>query len=241
MARHDIRGFTIIELLLFLSISGLLFVALMTGVSTSINQQRYRDSVTSASGLLQRQYSEVTNTRNDRDDGWRCDNSMATQDTTGGQVRGASQCVVLGRYLRTIDNGAQIEMGDVIGSEPSDSSSLQGDITALVAYKPKTSPLGQTVSSLEWGATFRDVNGHSANFAMLVLRSPVSGLVRAFVLPSGLPSELSDMINQDTASQPFTACVVADGWSFGPTQAIVLSPATAGVNGIEIKGDNNGC
>lgn len=241
MTRHDIRGFTIIELLLFLSISGLLFVALMTGISTSINQQRYRDSVASVNGLLQQQYSEVANTRNDRGDNWTCDSSTAVQNETGGQARGTSQCVLLGRYVRTINNGSQLEMGNVIGSEPISSSPLQGDLPALIAYSPKTSPLGQTTATLEWGATLRDTSNHNANFAMLILRSPVSGLIRAFVLPSGLPANLPDMMTQDTSSQPFTACVNADGWSFGPTQAIVISPSTAGANGVEVKGDNNGC
>ncbi len=241
MTHNNIRGFTIIELLLFLSISGLLFVALMTGISTSINQQRYRDSVTSVSGLLQQQYSEVANIRNERDDHWSCDASTTVENQTGGQARGASQCVVLGRYVRTINNGTQLELGNVIGSEPATMMSTQGDLAALTAYAPKTSPLGQTTSTLEWGATLRDVDGHTANFAILILRSPVSGLVRAFVLPSGLPSVLSEMITQDTASQPFTACVAGDGWSFGPTQAVVISPATAGANGVEVKGDNNEC
>jgi type II secretory pathway pseudopilin PulG len=243
MAPQDIRGFTIIELLLFLSISGLLFVALMTGVSTSINQQRYRDSVTSLSGLLQQQYSEVANTRNDRDNNWTCDASTVTQDETNGQVRGTSSCVVLGRYIRTVDNGSQLEIGDVIGSQPdvSGDTTVDGDIAALAAYNPKTSPIGQTTNRLEWGATLHDITGHSANFALLIVRSPVSGLIRAFVLPSGLPSVLSDMITKDTAAQPYTACVAADSWSFGPTQAVVISPATAGANGVEVKGDNNGC
>lgn len=240
MTRYHMRGFTIIELLLFLSISGLLFVALMTGISTSINQQRYRDSVVSASGLIQQQYSEVANTRNDRDNNWTCDSNGPVQNVTGGQTRGASECVVLGRYIRTVGSD-KFETGSVIGSEPSSFATLQGDIAALAAFEPKTSPIGQVSSSLEWGATLRDTDGHSANFTILILRSPISGLMRTFIQATGLPATLSEMINQDTASQPLTICVNGEGWSFGPTQAIVISPATAGVNGVEIKGDNNGC
>lgn len=36
------RGFTVIELMLFLGVTGALFAALMFGVNASVNQQRYQ-------------------------------------------------------------------------------------------------------------------------------------------------------------------------------------------------------
>ncbi len=241
MTSHNLRGFTIIELLLFLGITGLMFVGLMAGVSTNINQQRYRDSVNTFASLVQQQYSAVINTRNDRDGSWHCDASVVSQDAIHGQARGTTDCVVLGRYIRTTDNGSKVETGDVVGTEPSLLTTLQSDQAALTAYVPKVSGFGQEIVNPEWGAVLRDTNKQAANFSILILRSPLSGLLRVFAMNSPLPSQLTDMINKTNATTNLTVCVVADGWSLGPTQAIVVNAATAGPSGVAIKGDSNGC
>jgi type II secretory pathway pseudopilin PulG len=65
-------GFTIIELMLFLAVGAGLFAALMIGVNGNITQEHYRQSVLEYASLIQDQYSEVLNPRNDRDDNWKC-------------------------------------------------------------------------------------------------------------------------------------------------------------------------
>ena len=62
MAREREGGFTVIELMLFLGITGALFAALMVGVSSNIIQQQYKDTVSTYANFLQNQYSEVLNT-----------------------------------------------------------------------------------------------------------------------------------------------------------------------------------
>lgn len=241
MARTIIRGFTIIEVMLFLSITGFLFVALMVGVNTSVNQQRYRDSVNSFAGALQQQYAEVSNTRNDRDDGWRCAASVVEQDPVSGQARGTTNCVVLGRYVRTIDNGAQIESGVIIGTEPPSGTVMASDTAALNAYSPRASTFETTAYTPEWGAALRDKDGHPANFTVLILRSPLSGIMRVFAAPGPMPSQLTDMMTSDAAVQKIRTCIVADGWLTGPAQAVVLDAATAGPNGVSVVGEGSQC
>jgi type II secretory pathway pseudopilin PulG len=241
MVRMTTRGFTIIEVMLFLSITGFLFVALMVGVNTNINQQRYRDSINSFAGLLQQQYAEVSNTRNDRDDGWRCSGSVAEQDPGNGQARGTTECVVLGRYIRTIDNAAKIETGTIIGSEPSSDTILTGDTAALTAYAPHPSTFETSQYTPEWGAVLRDKDNHPASFTVLILRSPLSGLMRVFATIGPMPSNLTDIMTDDAARQKINTCIVADGWLTGPTQAVVLDAATAGPNGVSTLGEGSQC
>lgn len=235
------RGFTIIEVMLFLSISGILFVGLMVGVNTTINQQRYRDSVTSFAGFLQEQYSEVTSTRNDRDGTWRCEASTVLQDVENGQPRGATECVVLGRYIRTIENAAKIETGIIIGTEPSGDPVIEGDSAALAAYNPRASSFGQSTYVPEWDARLRNNEGNPASFTILILRSPLSGLVRVFATPGPMQSNLGSMMTAEAARQKVTTCVVADGLLASPTQAVRIDAATAGPNGVSALGDDNEC
>ena len=55
------RGFTLIEVSLFLAITGLLFIGITVGVQNSIYQQRYNDTVQNFMEFLRGVYSEVTN------------------------------------------------------------------------------------------------------------------------------------------------------------------------------------
>ena len=43
--KHKRKGFTLIEIVLFLAITGLLFVGIIVGTNNSIGQQRFTDSV----------------------------------------------------------------------------------------------------------------------------------------------------------------------------------------------------
>lgn len=55
------RGFTIVEISIFLAITGLLFVGITAGVQNSIFQQRYTDAVQSFADFLRSTYDEVLN------------------------------------------------------------------------------------------------------------------------------------------------------------------------------------
>ena len=47
------KGFTIIEVMLFLAVTGALAVAILVGSGVAIGQQRYKDSVNSLQSFIQ--------------------------------------------------------------------------------------------------------------------------------------------------------------------------------------------
>jgi hypothetical protein len=61
------RGFTIIEVSLFLAITALLFVGITIGTQNSINQQRVADAVNGFADFLKNVYSEVSNPQSSGD------------------------------------------------------------------------------------------------------------------------------------------------------------------------------
>ncbi len=67
------RGFTIIEVILFLAISGLLLGVAIASVNANINNSRFNDAVRSTTSYLQGQYSEVAAGQSDRDESKGCD------------------------------------------------------------------------------------------------------------------------------------------------------------------------
>ena len=60
------KGFTIVEVTLFLAISGALLAGLLAGSVSSIKRHRYNDSVNDFVEFLRRTYSEAINVQNER-------------------------------------------------------------------------------------------------------------------------------------------------------------------------------
>ncbi len=54
-------GFTLIEIAIFLAVTGLLFVGIAVGTGNSVSQQRFTDSVKNFADFLRNVYSEVSN------------------------------------------------------------------------------------------------------------------------------------------------------------------------------------
>ena len=120
--------------MLFLGITGLLIMGVLVGAGTSINIQRYRDSVSSLQSVLQQQFSDVINVSNDSAGDRACygDSSI--------RARGQSDCVILGKFITTAD-GRQLAIKSVIGYiPPAGLSVTTDDINALQQYSAQISP-----------------------------------------------------------------------------------------------------
>lgn len=67
MHQRTKKGFSLIEVLLVLSITGLVFVGIVSGINSNVARQRYNDSVQDFAEFLRRVYSEATNVENAMD------------------------------------------------------------------------------------------------------------------------------------------------------------------------------
>lgn len=241
MATVGTRGFTVIELMLFLGITGVLFAALMVGANNTIVQQRYKESVLSYATLLQDQYSEVMNTRNDRPNSWSCTDGIVNPEAVNGQFRGTSDCVLLGKAIEVTNNGKTIETTTVVGFRPNTDEEPRGDIDALISYSPKAPEEFDTrLIEMDWGTTLTTVAQEVSTASFLILRSPTSGLVRVFASNNPLPSDLTEMISSDAAKLVIANCVRGDSGLL-PTQSVTVDARVAGPNGIIIKEMDEAC
>ncbi len=188
------RGFTIIEVTLFLAISGLLAVLLMTGWVTRVNTERYRDSVVTLQSFLQQQYNLVYNVENERSSDLTCDSDANV--TQGPGPKGQSDCVLLGRFIsvKTDAEGTVLSVRPIVGYEGPNPVTTPMSLGRLLYdnYKVKAQDIDMGLSDTElvvpWGAVIDDstkADGTSKSFAkdfsIAIIRSPLDGTAHTYV------------------------------------------------------------
>lgn len=181
-------GFTLIEVSLFLAITGLLFVGIAIGTQNSIFQQRFNDSVQGFAEFLRSEYSEVTNVRNDGEG--RSDQAIYGKLITFGEGYDLAG--------QEIDPGSAVFSYNVVGGAdadgvgPSDGllTSLAVGLEANVVVKDEGGiykPAGFAEDyKPRWSSAIQKV-GSADNFvgAILIVRHPDSGTIFTFVKDDG--------------------------------------------------------
>lgn len=231
------HGFTIIEVMLFLAVTGLLTIGVLVGSSAAIAQQRYRDSVNSLKGFIQEQYSETTNVVNSDVMNPVCTKKGGSLVLDGSnlQDRGTSDCLLLGRYL--LIEPTKVTAYNVIG-QPSSSSVGSDDISALKNYVVTAADVAET-KDVDWGATIvKPKTTTGLTTSVLILRSPLSGSVVTFVQDGNQPPagmiDSSNMVQKDLCVEPQGGAVTSQ------RLAVQIDAQATSQSSVEIplEGDN---
>ncbi len=234
-------GFTVIETMLFLSVTGLLAVGILVGSGIAINQQRYRDSVNSLKSYIQQQYSEIGNVTNDRAATWTCDTSAGvTQTPAAGQPRGASDCVVLGRFITIDATGTKLSASNVVGYKADNVPDSTNDIDQLKLYALGISPIDQDTQDVSWGAqVVKQKTTTPQPLSILIVRSPLSGSILTFTT-DGVQTNLSSMLTSENMTQTKDLCVNTDIGSFvGKRMEVRIAANAASQSAIEIPSESD--
>jgi hypothetical protein len=241
-------GFTVIETMLFLAVSGGLIVAILAVSGIAVSQQRYRDAAIGVESLLQSQYANTSNVLNSRGDRLKCSNNSGTLlIEPGAGARGASECVVLGRYIRFSPSGSEttVTTSSVIGLLGTDEAPVTNDIDALKQYIMIRSSLDEEVASVSWGAQIvKPRTDTPQDITILVLRSPLSGSLRTFIPTGALPSPGSRVIEAsaiDALNTEETLCLATKGFSTGQALGITVRAGAGGASAIEMQAEDGPC
>lgn len=225
-------GFTIIETMMFLAITGLLAVGILAGTGAAIAQQRYKDSVNSLQSFVQDQFSKVTNVTNSRDGNWSCSAGVVAKD--GDEPRGTGECVILGRLISIDETGQQLTASDVVAQRLEGAKTKTSDIDELTDnYTIATSPIDIETEDVAWGATVVKPGAGSADpqpTNILIVRSPLSGRILTFVSASTLNSP-SALIAAGLTSTATPLCVKPADSAVGSTRLGVRIGAYAASQG----------
>ena len=253
MGKHFTRGFTIIETMLVLAITGMLVAGLFIGVGSSVNTQRYKDAVVTFKSFIQSQYSQVSDVTNTRGKGWTCDASATTTVAPNdeGIAPGQSDCVILGRYVSVV--GGDIASAVVVG-HPNSSSATGTDIEILKDnYTLGISTSSIETSTLEWGAQIawpesgagsRDP-AQSRSISILVIRSPESGITYTLTNDTAVDIKevssvaLENMFEESpSAISPQSArtiCIDPNGVSVPEKLAVYIGQSADSASAIEVR------
>ncbi len=210
-------GFTIIETMLFLGITGLIMSFMLVGIGTQLNQRRYQDASTSLMTYVENQYNLVSNVNSSRTSSEVCiDNQITTteipQDNDAG--RGTSDCSIVGRLLRSTDGGRAISSTPVIATVDAATLPLTvGDSDVKVLHDASLAlGLEPEQYATKWGTSLVQPspdNDKEATFSILLVRMPTSGAIRTYVSSSETIS-LSDLVDGTNAAD-FRLCLSPGG------------------------------
>lgn len=237
MSGYSRAGFTIIEVMLFLAITGVLAIGILATAGASIASQRYKDAVATFQSDIQQQYEDAVSVVNDREDP--IDGCSET--------RGRSECVLLGKFM-TVESGGLVKQYRVYGTEPADalapSAAYRDEYQVLKSYTPRVVEENVQETEMEWGTGIaRPIRGTGAGSApldlgILVLRSPQSGLIYTFTKEDVLTNNLPDSIASEFARTRRTICIAPSGWTVAETLALSIAANSASANGVEILSNN---
>ena len=212
------KGFTFIEIALFLAVTAALFIGVALGINKSIFQQQYNDATQNFFEFLRSVYSQVSN----------------PQSVGEGNSENAiyGKLIVFGETVDLLGNSIlndeqQIFVYDVIGSVESDISG--GILKALGAAKINVIVVkkgsNDRIQSVDlaspekyvprWSVRIEDIDGNPIEKSILIVRHPSSGTINTLV--SNRVIEVNKKVQQVRSCIGNTSCPNAQVFEFDNT------------------------
>ncbi len=240
-------GFTIIEVMLFLAISGLIMSVVLASVATGINRERYRDAVNSYLDFWQGQYNSVTNVVNNREAQNPCVGGKIVEDGSESPdtTKGVSDCTIVGRVVHSASDGKSVASRAVYATVDARILPVNSDDTDAEVLASAGLIMSSQIEKrdLNWGAQLVDTRaGSGREFSILIVRMPTSGVVRTFVTteadrtPAQIVSPAQAHVDTD-----FVMCVSPAGLVSSPTVGVKLALESMNSSGVTLAGDGAGC
>lgn len=239
----DEKGFTIIEVVLFLAISGLMLAGLLAVVGAGINNQRYTEAVDSFQDFLLTQYSAADNVANFSDE-----SGVGCPGEAG--PRGSSSCSIIGRLVSSSD-GVNVTAtplyaaSDVAEVNITDIDSPGDMLQQLQLYTAPEAGSSEEYR-MRWDTRIIESNGTGDinPFSLMIVRLPYGGGTISYVVDQTITIDndpsASEYINSFTSAKEDTVelCVDPAGLqSADPIGIILHHEAAGGAGAIERRGD----
>ena len=207
-------GFTIIETLLFLVLSGALAVGLIVGTSASISRQRYNESVNGVSDFLRGVYSSVNDVKNESiNEPGRSDKAIYGKAVFfgEGELGDPDSSIVyvydiIGNVVSSSIIGGSSDSLSLLLTDAVDGRIIDEEESAGTCIK---TVYGQTSFRPTWGSRLEQTDSHElAKTALLIIRSPISGATTTYVVD--YRSSIQSMLANSSCTNPKLSDIVKD-------------------------------
>ncbi|MCA9341100.1 hypothetical protein KC952_01055 [Candidatus Saccharibacteria bacterium] len=240
-------GFTVIEVVLFLVVSSALTVAIFSTITMSINEQKYRDTLTGVQSKISSQFNQTTHVVNSRDN----NSGVACGSTTN---RGASNCIVIGRLVEVHEDSittssliaTPVDDGVVVDGIPNQvaNSSTADDPTTVEDYFKLYNITSDKDSSadtyqLPWEADIEGI-GDGQKLMIMILRSPETGQIYTYSKQVSDGDTTYRSIIEDTNTVERTICIPRDGLGSSKSLGIKLRAKASNAGSVELLTDGEG-
>jgi len=247
-------GFTIIEIMIFLAITGMMIALFLVNSGSLLDSQRYRDTILSLQTFLQDQYSETLNIRNSISGNFTCsinNTNLLTITNTGSSTKGQSDCLLVGKYIRTTDtNGTSIDSYPVVAVKQS-CIDCKSDLQAfkenyLISQDASNSANLKTTHQLLWGAfMLKPDKTARLQFSMVILKSPTSGNIFTLISPLTIKTtkqlvDLYDALdNSNSTKNDLVICVDKRNLNLTKNMGIRILANSFNSSGVKYLGDGD--
>ena len=229
------HGFTVIEVMLFLAISGLMMLGLFVGINGSINNARYNDATRSFRAFMSDQYGKVTAIQNDRAplDVEACRFGGAGA-VTGARRAGASNCIVVGQFISTPDGKSftsrTVAAKATISAAAKSATSVRDVLQAQDAFLTQDTSEEYTAT---WGTSTTAGGSVAPGYSILIVRSPTTSLASTFMKNTAITFE--QMLAGDTTPGDMHICVHPNGLVPDSTMTgVTLSSESINSSGVAL-------
>lgn len=237
------RGFTIIEVVLFLAITGLMMAGILAAVGAGVNGKRYTEAVDSFQDFLISQYDQTDNVANTHE---------ATIGCNGATPRpaGTSNCSVIGRLV-TSQDGLNIKASplyagaDVSAIDSQDIDSPAELLESLNIYTVSDNPDAQQYQ-MRWQTRLTNQNGAAVQpFSLMIVRLPYAkgsiNYISDRAIASDAPENISQFITQVNSvgvKKQLALCVDPAGLQSAPPVGLLIeNGGSGGSSSMQRKGD----
>jgi type II secretory pathway pseudopilin PulG len=217
------RGFTIIEVSLFLAVSALLLSTLVFGMQRMIGQMRFNDSVNSLTAYIQSQYEEVRSGVNTRGKGA----ITGCSDVSGTSIN----CYMIGKVLIFNKDQSSVESKYVISKTTRLIDESMTDDAAVKDSNLTMVDSGAETTEIQWGAEFiggrlfssSDATLANSAVSIAILHSPISSRVMLYYSTS--TANMTEIMAGAQLDQPF-GLIIKSQENFGAKAAAICVEAS---------------